>query len=123
MIRGISNRGGETERKKSFCFNRANLACCLPVSLWKRLWKKPLVFINSLRSLEIHRSTKGKKFTQMEGAFTLLLSVKEERIKKREGLVGIKIRALMEKALKGRVHISQMAKYRSFSLQSFTKVL
>lgn len=46
----------------------------------------------------------------MGGVFTLLLSVKEERIKKKEALVGIKIRTLMEKALKSRVHISQEAR-------------
>lgn len=110
------------KKKKSlsfYGFNRTNLACCLLVSLWK----KPLVFIISLGSLEVHRSTIGKKFTQIGGVFTLLLSVKEERIKKKEALVGIKIRTLMEKALKGGVHISQEARYRSFSLPSFTKVL
>lgn len=33
--------------------------------------------------------------------------------------MGIKIRALIEKALKGTVHISEKAKCRSFSLKSF----
>lgn len=92
MMEGsASNEGGETEISLFVVLTR--LACCI-----SSLWEKPLIFIILLGSLEIHVSTKGKRFRQIGGALTLALSVKE--IRKMKGLVGIKVRALMGKNIK-----------------------
>lgn len=76
-------REGKTERKSYlfYSFNKASLACCISTSLWG----KPLVVIILLGSLDIHVTTKGKKFTQMGGALTVSLSIKEEIIEKNVG--------------------------------------